>query len=123
MKDSEYKKMTAAELVQKFAAIAAVQNDALLGEDQAEVNRLFWHLMAIQEELKARAGDQRTALMPLYESPNMQVRLKAAKATLAVAPTAAREQLKAIEASHVQPQAGEAGMSLWNLDRGVFNPT
>jgi len=60
--------------------------------------------------------------MALYTYPNMQVRVKAAKATLAVAPAAAREQLEKIAASDWQPQAGEAGMSLWNLDRGVFKP-
>lgn len=53
----------------------------------------------------------------------MQVRLKAAKNTLAVAPQAARETLEAIANSHEFPQAGEAGMSLWNLDQGVFKPT
>jgi hypothetical protein len=40
-------------------------------------------------ELKARDSDQRTALMTLYDYPNMQVRLKAAIHALAVAPTAA----------------------------------
>jgi len=49
--------------------------------------------------------------------------LKAVKATLAVAPEAARQELQAIADSREYPQAGEAGMSLWNLDRGIFKPT
>ena len=118
-----FSKMTEEELVEMFAVVAAQQNDAMLEEDIARVHQLFQKLMAIQSELKTRAGDKRTELISLYSSPNMQVRLKAAKSTLAVAPAAAREQLEAIEASGVQPQAGEAGMSLWNLDRGVFKPT
>jgi hypothetical protein len=52
----------------------------------------------------------------------MQVRLKAAYATLAVSPVAARAQLEAIAASGWQPQAGDAGMSILNLDRGIYKP-
>ncbi|MET0705817.1 MAG: DUF2019 domain-containing protein, partial [Tardiphaga sp.] len=46
----------------------------------------------------------------------------AAKLTLAVAPVEARAQLQAIADSKWFPQAGDAGMSLWNLERGVFKP-
>jgi hypothetical protein len=52
----------------------------------------------------------------------MQVRVKAAKATLAIAPEAARAQLEAIRASGWQPQALEAGMSLGFLDEGIYKP-
>jgi hypothetical protein len=109
-------------LVQQFAALAVRQDIALLEQDIKEVNRIYWKLEAIEEELKARPGDQRAALMKLYEHENMQVRVKAAKATLAVAPQAARAQLEAIVESKWQPYAGEAGMSLLNLDRGIFKP-
>jgi Domain of unknown function (DUF2019) len=61
--------------------------------------------------------------IPLYEHDSMQVRVKAAKATLAVAPMAARAALENIKSSNWQPQSAEASMSLWNLDRGVFKPT
>jgi hypothetical protein len=71
----------------------------------------------------AVAGMMIKALDSLFEHPNMQVRLNAAKATLAVAPKAARQALEAIAASRHHPQAGDAGMSLWNLDEGVFKPT
>jgi hypothetical protein len=53
----------------------------------------------------------------------MQVRIKAAKNTLAIEPDAARNLLKEIQASKHYPQAMEAGMSLWNLETGVFKPT
>ena len=52
----------------------------------------------------------------------MQVRLNAAKLTLAVAPKAAREALEAIASSHHYPQAGDAGMTLFALDDGIFEP-
>jgi hypothetical protein len=80
-------------------------------------------MQAISQELKGRSEDQRRALLSLYHHPNMQVRVKAAKATLAVAPRDARKALEEIKASGWQPQALEAGMSLWNLDRGIFKPT
>jgi hypothetical protein len=72
--------------------------------------------------LKARNGDQRRALLLLYEHPNAQVRLKAAKATLAVNPDAARRVLQTLADSREFPQAGDAGMTLINLDRSIFNP-
>jgi len=50
-------------------------------------------------------------------------RLNSMKATLALAPDAARRALEALAASREFPQAGDAGMSLINLDRGIFKPT
>jgi hypothetical protein len=51
-----------------------------------------------------------------------QTRLNAAKATLSLAPKAARQQIEHIAASGHFPQAGDAGMCLWTLDQGIFNP-
>jgi hypothetical protein len=123
MKETQLRKMTAAELVERFAVLALEQDAALVDSDIAKVSRLFWRLQAVSAELKAREGDQRRSLLALYDHPNAQVRLKAAKGTLAVAPEAGRRVLEAIVESKEFPQAGEAGMSLWNLDRGVFKPT
>jgi Domain of unknown function (DUF2019) len=123
MKRANLGQMTVDLLVEHFAAVALLQDNALLGGDIAEVNRLFWQLEAIEGELKSRNADQRAALLRLYEHPNAQVRLKAVKATLAVAPTAARAALQALAKSKEYPQAGEAGMSLRNLNRGIFKPT
>jgi hypothetical protein len=80
-------------------------------------------MVAIKDELKMRHGDQRRELLSLYDHPNVQVRLNAAKVTLAVAPEPAREVLQAISDSLEYPQAGDAGMSLWNLEQGIFKPT
>lgn len=41
---------------------------------------------------------------------------------IAVAPKAARQMLQTIADSHEQSQAGEAGMSIWALERGTFKP-
>jgi hypothetical protein len=122
MKPANLKRMTVEELVQRFSALAIEQGVELDSDDIAEVNRLYGHLEAIEAELKDRPGDARRALLRLYDHPNMQVRLKAVKATLAIAPEAARRALEAIAASHEQPQAGSAGMSIWALDEGIYKP-
>jgi cytochrome c oxidase assembly protein Cox11 len=114
--------LSTAELVQLFAMAATKQEDAILENDIAESIRLVWRMKAIQDELKQRPGDERSELMQLYHHPNMQARLHAAQATLAVAPQAARAQLEAIKASEWMPAAGDAGMSLRNLDSGVYKP-
>lgn len=115
--------MSVDELVERYAAIGIAQYEAEIDSDQRRFNRLIQDIIAMQAELKARPGDQRVALKSLYNHPNMQVRLNAARATLAVAPEAARAQLLAIRESRWMPQALHAGMSLRNLEKGVYRPT
>ena len=115
--------MTTDDLVARFAEIGRAQDRALLGGETATFNRLFKRMSDVSRELKNRPGDQRRALMRLYEFPNMQVQLKAAKHTLAVAPVEARRKIEEIAESKWFPQAGEAGMSLLNLDKGIFKPS
>lgn len=116
-------KLSVEQLVQQYAELAVEQDMYLLAGPQKMINRIFWKLCAIEDELKLRPGDQRRALLPLYSHKNKQVQVKAAKATLAIAPEAARAKLEAVKASGWRPQCLEAGMSLWNLERGVYKPT
>jgi hypothetical protein len=111
------------DLVQRFRDLALAQDEALLHGDQVKVNRLFWQLEAVEEELKSRPGDGRSALLRLYDHSNAQVRVKAIKATLAIAPEKARRALEALANSKEYPASGEAGMSVWALDQGIFKPT
>jgi Domain of unknown function (DUF2019) len=76
----------------------------------------------VDTELRARGEDARRALLRLYSHPNMQVRLQAAKKTLGVAPEATRHVIEEIKKSQWFPQALEAGMTLRNLDSGIFKP-
>lgn len=123
MKGNDLKEMAVGELVDRFVALALAQDQALLGGRYAEFNRLFDQMESVEQALRAREGDQRRQLLPLYHHPNAQVRLKAVKATLAVAPDDARRMLQTIADSREYPQAGEAGMSLINLARGIFKPS
>ncbi len=119
----ELSALAASELVDNFVQIAVRQDECLLANEIAKYNRLFRQMQDIVQELKSRPGDQRRALMALYDHPNMQARVKAAKATLAVAYSQARTVLEAIRDSGWQPQALDAGMSIRNLDKGIFRPS
>jgi len=115
--------MTDEELVERFVAISLDQDDALLGGEVGRFNRLYDQKIAVLNELKSRHGDQRRLLLRLFDHPNAQVRLNAAKATLAVAPETAQMQLQAIRDSKEYPQALDAGMSIRGLEEGTYKPT
>jgi cytochrome c oxidase assembly protein Cox11 len=123
MKNAKLRTMSVGQLVKLFTGIALQQDEAVLACDVKETSRLFWKLEEVEGELKSRPGDQRRALLPLYDHPNPQVRVKAAIATLAIAPAAARQVLEVIAATCHGPQKLEAGMSLVNLERGIYKPT
>lgn len=114
--------MTNDQLVERFVEIAVQQEEALLRDEIAKFNKLFSQMNAVDQELRSRPGDQRRLLLRLYDHPNVQVRLKAAKKTVAIAPDDARAVLESIASSRKFPRAGEAGLSLVNLDSGVFKP-
>jgi cytochrome c oxidase assembly protein Cox11 len=123
MTKPELNNLTVSQLVDHFAENGVAQYKAIEIEDSEIYNDLYWKMHAINEELKSRGDEARLALLKLYNHPNMQVRLAAARSTLAVAPVAARHQLEAIVSSRWFPQAGDAGMTLWRLDEGEFKPT
>lgn len=114
---------TAPELVQRFIDIGIAQDIALLANEIGKVTRLSYEIRDLTEELKSRSGDERHLLLSLYDHPNNQVRLNAAKATLAIAPTAARVALERLAEDKLYSQALDAGMCLWTLDQGIFKPT
>ena len=115
--------MTVPQLVERFTALALGQFKAELHGEIAKYNRLFRELIAIEQELKNRAGDQRTALVSLFVHPNPQVRLMAAQLTLAVARTSACQTLQEIWDRNEFPQAAFAMGTLRTLERGGRKPT
>lgn len=123
MRQMKIEEMSVAELVDRFAQICLEQDQALLYSDISKFNKIYREMVAVRDELKSRPGDRRGALLALYEHENAQVRLQAARASLAVAPEAARALIEDIANSRKFPQAGDAGMTLVNLDRGILRPT
>lgn len=122
MRRPSLESLTVDQLVELFAALCVEQDKAEQVDDRRKVNRFFWRIDAISNELKSRPGDQRRALLTLYDYANMNVRLKAAKATLAVAPQAARQMVETIATSHWPPQSYDARTCLTALDDGIFVP-
>jgi hypothetical protein len=117
------KGLTVTELVERFVTLALEQDQAMLLDEIPKVNRLFWMLQAVAEELKSRPGDERRALAALFDHPNAQVRLKAAQAALAVAPEAARQALQLISDRDEYPQAAYARGTIDALAEGRYRPT
>jgi hypothetical protein len=122
MKETSIKILNNADLVDLFSALGVLKDHAMMDDEDAEMKRLFHHMSAIAAELKNRKGDQRRALLPLYGHRNAAVRLAAAKATLAVAPTEARRMIESIADGQHMYYSGDAGMCLLMLDSGRFVP-
>ena len=115
-------KLTVDQLVERFAEIGVEQDEALLYDEHKKFNRLFSKMDDVDQELRRRGLQARRALLKLFDHPNMQVRLEAAKWSSGVAPEAARRVIEEIKKSQWFPQAMDAGMTLRNLDLGIFKP-
>ncbi|HEV7260060.1 MAG TPA: DUF2019 domain-containing protein [Bosea sp. (in: a-proteobacteria)] len=115
--------LSSAEIIQQFERLCIEQYDAMEREEQARVNRLVWRVHALEMELKSRVGDQRRLLNRFFGHPNMQVRLSAAQANLAIDYLAARREIQEIADSRWGPQCLDAGMTLVNLDNGIYRPS
>jgi hypothetical protein len=116
MRQSNAHSMTVDQLVERFVSIALDQDKALFADEISKFNRLFDQMEDVRNELKSRPGDQRSALLPLYSHPNIQVRLKAALTTTDLAPGAAREVFQKVVDSRHYPQAADALAAIWRLD-------
>ncbi len=122
MKRSELSKMSVNELVEHFAEIGLAQDRAIEQDNNRGYRKLYAQMEAVDQELRSRGGEARLALIRLYDYPNMQVRLQAATYTLGVALEPARRLIQQIADSGWPPQALDAGMTIVNLDNGVFKP-
>ena len=116
-------RMTTDQLAERFLALALAKGDAIMGDENAKANRIYWKIDAILKELKARAGDQRRVLAALYDHRDPSVRLEAATATLAIFPETARKVLQWICDRKEFPFAGDAGSKLDSLRTGFYKPT
>lgn len=108
------------ELVTHFLSIGLAQYDAARVADTTKYNRLYRKMDDVVNELKRRNGDQRRALLPLLNHPNVQVRMMAAHAVLTISPALARKAFESVRESEIFPQAMDAGMTLRALDNGTY---
>ncbi len=111
--------MTNDELFMRFIEVSVAQGEVSETFETTKFNRLFDQNQKILGELRVRQGDQRRLLLALYDHPNMQVRLNSAYATYALDPAGAAAVFEAIAASKRFPWAGDAGMTLSMLKKGI----
>jgi hypothetical protein len=123
MKKTILRELSTRDLTMRFTDITLDQYTALMGNDVRRYNKLYSQMDAVAQELKSRPGDERKALIALYGHPNPQVRLAAAKRTLALNYAGARQVIEEIAGSRQYPIAGHAGMTLFALDDGILKPT
>ena len=111
------------ELVTRFVSIGLAQYDALYVVNTTKYNRLFGRMRDVEQELKRREGDQRRALLPLLDHPNVQVRMMAAHELLVISPVLARKALESVRDSGIFPQCTNASGMLRALDDGTYVPS
>jgi hypothetical protein len=114
--------LTTDDLIANFEQYCLNQYKADLNFNSSHYNRAFDSMMAVSKELRSRPGDQRRALVTLYDHPNEQVRLKAAIHTLALFPEEACQVLQKLIDDRIYPQAGDAGMILDSFKEGRYVP-
>lgn len=112
-------KLTNTEIVDRLVENSIRQGEAIEAFETARFNRLYDRNARLLAELRARPGDGRRDLFALYEHPNYQVRLNAAKWTYALDRSRARAVLADIRDSRWNPYAGDAGMTLTMIDEGI----
>ena len=108
------------ELVERFVSIGLAQYEAAYVVDTRKYNRLYARMQDIRKELWRREGDQRRALLPLLNHPNVQVRMMAAHTVLTISPDLARKAFESVRDSGIFPQAADASGTLSALDNGTY---
>jgi hypothetical protein len=111
------------ELVERFVSTGLAQYEAAYVVDTRKYNRLYARMQDIRGELRRREGDQRRALLPLLNHPNVQVRMMAAHTVLTISPDLARKAFESVRDSEIFPQAADASGTLTALDNGTYIPS
>ncbi len=152
MKQASLVHLSIDELVNLFRQNATEQDRVIFKEQVSKYEEVFRESDTITAELQKRGPGALRALMRLYDDPNMQVRLQAARLTVGIAPAEAQGVLKNIcafwsraaisqcarqitkswsrmvvacdDGRSISPRrsAGDAGMTISNLDGGVIKP-
>ena len=122
MTSQEFEALTTEQLVARFTKIAQKMGAAVLDSETRRFNRLFPRMEAIDHELRSRGREARMALSPLLEDDDRFVRYYAARYILGVFPDRARAVIEEIAKYKYDALCGDAGMCLYALDKGIFQP-
>ena len=107
------------EMLQRFIELSLTQHEALLYLETGPYNRAYMKIKKLVEELEARTGDQRHVLVDLFDHPNPQVRLNAAKFAHPLFPEESIQVVQSIIDAKKYPQEAHARSA---LDYLMFGP-
>jgi Domain of unknown function (DUF2019) len=110
------------ELVNNFVDAAKKMGAAVLDSEVRQANRMYDVLRAIDGVLRSRGEPARLKLLPLLEHKDRFVRYYAAKKLLGPVPDRARAVIEWNYKYWFDALAGDAGMTLHNLDTGFYKP-
>ena len=122
MKRPELKDLNDAELATRFAGAGRQMGSAVLDSETGKANRIFQYMEDIDEVLRSRGNGSRLSLAPLLDDKNRFVRYYAAQYLLGIVPDRARAIIEWNYKYGFDAIAGDAGMTLHNLDTGFYKP-
>ena len=110
------------ELVECFAMTAKQMGASALDSEVRKTNRMYHLMRFIDSELRARGQEARLKLMPLLDDRDRFVRYYAAQKLLGVVPDRARAILEWNAKHKFDSIAGDAGMLLDAVEKGIYKP-
>jgi len=108
------------QLIKAFSDAARQMGVAVLDSDSRRANPAFSRMNAANRELRSRGKAAHEQLVSLLAHENRFVRYYAAKVLLAIVPDRAREVIEENARLWFDAIAGDAGMTLLALERGLY---
>jgi plasmid replication initiation protein len=116
-------KLAIDELVAIFVSSSEQQYELILDDEINKYNRLVEKQDEIIKELRKRGVEARLELTKLFDHPNIQVRLNAARRSIGVAREPALNVLRQIVKEDFGPFRLDAGMTVALVEDGTIIPT
>jgi hypothetical protein len=116
---SSFSRQSDEQLVESFRVIAQQLGESVVNWLPAV--RDSRRLISVGDALRARGRGARLKLAPLLDNENRFVRYYAAKELIGIFP----QRCRAIIEENTRERdaiAGDAGMSLWAMDQGIYKP-
>jgi len=122
MKRLNLDRLSDKELIDRFVLSAKKMGAAVQDSDTRQANCMYHLMRVIDFVLRARGKATRLKLLPLLDDGDRFVRYYAAKKLLGVVPDRARPVIEWTHKYWFDAIAGDAGMTLDNLDSGFYKP-
>ena len=119
---ADHRGLAEAGLVERFAKLAHDAGAAVLDSETRQANRIFHYMEEIDTILRTRGRQSRLMLAPLLDDEDRFVRYYAAQYLLGLIPDRARKVVEWNAKYGFDAIAGDAGMTLDDLDSGFYKP-